>query len=922
MHLPAFFSPYAATALLPLVVSACLKAPPPSASLAAMDASEVTAGELQLRIYEAGRESSYIVESAADTIAAHSADSTVRRRALRWKIAATPLIEEASLRSDPVVATVDLWALTMQLSRYLRRGDGREAFGNLQPIALAASDTLQSLVGSVAGRMIGSGGDTLAQVVQSVQDWADRHPLRGRDLARQSVLSSDWKALSIMETNLSGTVASVERSLLGINSRLGYLNEGMLKRVQWQTQLAAGELIPPLLEQARRAMLQDIADQGRQLSLGLDAQRSAIFAGLAGERSAVMGGITAERVALVDAIRTEREAVLEAVDAERRAAVASIDSIAQRSIDHAGLVLGRLLLRAFLAFTALVAVIALGALWLVRTRRRDVALMVIAGLAAGVSARAEAQESTGAIVTAEAPTAPVVLDGAVLFSVRGVSSYPAERRAADISHRVAAFADDRSLPAESLAIQETRDGSMVVAGDHRLFGVLQADAELEGVTPHVLAQTYLTRVREAVQRFRHDREPTVLGRNIARAAAAILALLLVLWLGRQIFRWLRRTLDRRWQPGIADLHFRAIPIVRREQLWQGLHWIINVTSALLTVLASYAVVSYALRLFPWTRGVGTRLKEWLLGPLVIFGAGAVSYLPNLFFLIILVVLTRYLLRAIRLFFQRVGEGSISIPGFDSDWALPTDWIVRLLTVAFALVIAYPYIPGSGSEAFKGITLLLGLIFSLGSPSVISNLVAGQSLAFRRAFRVGDRVKVGEHVGAVTQVRLLTTYLRSPKNEQIVIPNSLLLNSEVVNYSTLAPDPGLILHTTVRIGYGAPWRQVEAMLLEAAARTRGLLRQPEPFVLQKSLGEFGVLYEINAYTDAPHAMMRLYSALHSNILDLFNEYGVQIMVPAYEGDPEQPKVVPRGQWSPAPVPNPGPSASDGNSGGSSGPVVRT
>jgi len=201
----------------------------------------------------------------------------------------------------------------------------------------------------------------------------------------------------------------------------------------------------------------------------------------------------------------------------------------------------------------------------------------------------------------------------------------------------------------------------------------------------------------------------------------------------------------------------------------------------------------------------------------------VGYLPNLIFLIILVVLTRYLLRAVQLFFRRVGEGSITVPGFDSDWALPTDRIVRLLTVAFALVIAYPYIPGSGSEAFKGITLLLGLIFSLGSPSVIGNLVAGQSLAFRRAFKVGDRVKVGEHMGDVAQVRLLTTYLRSPKNEQIVIPNSLILNSEVVNYSTLAPDPGLILHTTVRIGYGTPWRKVEAMLLEAAARTKGLRR---------------------------------------------------------------------------------------------------
>ncbi|MFL5546747.1 MAG: mechanosensitive ion channel family protein [Gemmatimonadales bacterium] len=917
MHLPAFFSPYVATALLPLVVSACLKVPPQSASLAAIEASEVTAGELQLRVYEAGRESSSIVESAADAIVAGSTDPAVRSRALRWKIAATPLIEEASLRSDPVVATVDLWALSMQLSEYLRQGDGHNAFGPLQVIAIAASDTLQRLAGAVAGRVVGTSGDTLARVERSIRGWADQHPIRGTELVRQSVLSSNWKTLSLSETSLSGTVASVERNLLGINIRLGYLNEGMLKRVVWQTQLAAGDLLPPLLEQARTAMLQNIVEQGRQLSLGIDAQRSAIFSGLAGERSAVMSRITAERVAVVDAIRTEREAVLQAVDAERRAAVTSIDSIAQRSIDHAGLVLGRLLLRAFLAFTALVAVIALGALWLVRTRRRDVALMIVAGLAAGVSARAEAQDST-AMVSAEAPTMPVVLDGAALFSVRGVTSYPAERRAADISHRIAEFAANRSFPAESLSIQETRDGSMVVAGNHRLFGVLHADAELEGVTPQVLAQTYLIRVQEAVRRFRHDREPAVLGRNIARGGAALLGLLLVLWLGRWVFRWLRRTLDRRWRPGIGDLHFRAVPIVRREQLWRGLHRMLDITAALLLVMVSYAIVSYVLRLFPWSRGIGTRLRDWLLGPLVVFGTGAVSYLPNLIFLIVLVVLTRYLLRAIGLFFQRVAEGSISIPGFDSDWALPTDRIVRLLTVAFALVMAYPYIPGSGSEAFKGITLLLGLIFSLGSPSVIGNLVAGQSLAFRRAFRVGDRVKVGEHMGDVTQVRLLTTYLRSPKNEQIVIPNSLILNSEVVNYSTLAPDSGLILHTTVRIGYGTPWRKVEAMLLEAAARTRGLRRQPAPFVLQKSLGEFAVQYEINAYIDDPQAMIPLYSALHSNILDLFNEHGVQIMVPAYEGDPEQPKLVPRGEW----FPGPGPSASDGNSGGSSGPIVRT
>jgi small-conductance mechanosensitive channel len=161
--------------------------------------------------------------------------------------------------------------------------------------------------------------------------------------------------------------------------------------------------------------------------------------------------------------------------------------------------------------------------------------------------------------------------------------------------------------------------------------------------------------------------------------------------------------------------------------------------------------------------------------------------------------------------------------------------------------------------------------------------------------VGDRDKIGEHVGEVSQVRLLTTYLRSPKNEQIVIPNSTILNTEVVNFSTLAHDKGLILHTIVGIGYETSWRQVQAMLLQAAARTPGLLRQPAPFVLQRALGTFAVDYELNVYCDSPHTMLLLYSALHSHIQDVFNEYGVQIMTPAYEGDPEQPKVVSPDHW---------------------------
>jgi small-conductance mechanosensitive channel len=185
------------------------------------------------------------------------------------------------------------------------------------------------------------------------------------------------------------------------------------------------------------------------------------------------------------------------------------------------------------------------------------------------------------------------------------------------------------------------------------------------------------------------------------------------------------------------------------------------------------------------------------------------------------------------------------------------------------------------------------------------------MTYRRAFKVGDRIKVNDLIGEVVETRLLVTHLRTVKNEEIVVPNSLILNSHITNYSTLARSRGLILHTTVGIGYETPWRQVEAMLRLAAARTPGLLKEPPPFVLQKSLDDFAVTYEINVYCDNPQAMGRLYTALHQNILDVFNEYGIQIMTPAYESDPEQPKVVPKGQWFMAPATNP--AAADGASG---------
>jgi small-conductance mechanosensitive channel len=278
-----------------------------------------------------------------------------------------------------------------------------------------------------------------------------------------------------------------------------------------------------------------------------------------------------------------------------------------------------------------------------------------------------------------------------------------------------------------------------------------------------------------------------------------------------------------------------------------------------------------------------------------FGRALINFIPDLAFLVVIFLITKYLLKIVKLLFHGLGQGTISIKGFDPDWAPTTYKIVRLLLVVFAVIIAYPYIPGSESDAFKGVSLFLGILFSLGSTSVIGNLIAGYTMTYRKTFRLGDVVQIDNNIGQVAEVKLFITRLRTPKNEEIIIPNSVILNSNVINYSTHAADKGLILHTTVGIGYETPWRLVHGMLVLAAERTAGILEDPPPFVLQKSLGDFAVTYELNAYTRDPHNRHKIYAELHQNILDVFNENKVQIMTPAYEGDPSEPKIVPKEHW---------------------------
>lgn len=498
-------------------------------------------------------------------------------------------------------------------------------------------------------------------------------------------------------------------------------------------------------------------------------------------------------------------------------------------------------------------------------------------------------------------SAPVVVDGAVLFKVRGTSAYPADKRASIIAQRIMTLAADPAFTQAQLRIDNAQpDVAMVMTGNTLLMAVYDADARLEGVAPHILAASIVIRIGEAVDAWRQARAPATLVRNAVLAVGATVAFLLGLWGSFVFFRRVRRLKAGRLGKKVQDIQVLGFKILGAQQLWVFLGGALKVAWITAIFAVGYLYLSSVLMLFPWTRGVASHLISRLVDPMRTIGHGFLEALPNLLFLVVLYFFTSYALKLIRLFFDSLADGKVTLGDFEQDWAIPTYRLIRILVVALAVIVAYPYIPGSSSEAFKGVSLFIGVMFSLGSSSVISNMIAGYTMIYRRVFKVGDRVRIGKFFGDVDQVRMLVTYLRTVKNEVVAIPNSTIINGDVVNYSTLAHKVGLILHTTIGIGYETPWRQVEALLLEAAALTPGLLREPQPFVRQTTLGDFFVTYEINAYCDDTRAMDRLYTELHRNILDLFNEYGVQIMTPAYEGDPDKPKVVPREQWYAAPA----------------------
>ena len=490
---------------------------------------------------------------------------------------------------------------------------------------------------------------------------------------------------------------------------------------------------------------------------------------------------------------------------------------------------------------------------------------------------------------------PIRIDDVTLFYVRGTKAFPSEVRAEAIEERIKKIAADPDVKIESITAVESEHSTDLIADNRSIMSIFDADASLEGIPRQVLAKTYIAKLRTSIQKYRQDRSPESIIRGVGYSLLATIGLIVALVVLRKLYTKMYSILENRYKSRIHALHIQSLEFVHAERIWKAVTGTLQAIRLILLLMIFYVYFHLVMGFFPWTRLLAANMLNYVLMPVATIGNGILRQIPNLIFVAILIFFTRYFLKFMRLLFTGIEHKTLTISGFDPDWARPTYKIARFLVVAFAAIVAYPYIPGSESPAFKGISIFLGVLLSLGSSSALSNIIAGFMMTYRRAFKVGDRIKVNDVTGDVTEIRLLVTHLRTIKNEEVIVPNAMILSSQIVNYSTFTREKGLILHTSVTIGYDAPWRQVHELLLMAAERTQGLLQEPPPFVLQKSLDDFYVNYELNVYSDTPQDMARTYTELHRNIQDCFNEYGVQIMSPHYMKDPASAKTVPKEHW---------------------------
>ena len=362
------------------------------------------------------------------------------------------------------------------------------------------------------------------------------------------------------------------------------------------------------------------------------------------------------------------------------------------------------------------------------------------------------------------------------------------------------------------------------------------------------------------------------------AAAIVAGQALLIWLIWLFFKKISAKVRAGAGRRIKPLTIKNFKILTVKQIEEAIIFLLRILKYLITIFQLFITVPIIFSLFPATKDLASVIFGYILNPVKSILLDAVRYIPNVIYIIIILLVTKYLLRGLKFFAKQIDKGKLIVPGFYSDWAWPTFNILRVLLYAFTVAVIYPYLPGSESRVFQGVSVFVGIIISLGSSSAIGNLIAGLVMTYMRPFKIGDRIKIKDIIGLVVEKSPFVVRLRNIKNEYITFPNLTVLNSDIINYNTSGEEDGLILHASVSMGYEVPWRDVYDLLVSAAAKTPHVEENPKPFVLQTSLDDFCASYEINVYTKKIEMVVLIYSLLYQNIQDEFKNAGISLYIP--------------------------------------------
>lgn len=473
---------------------------------------------------------------------------------------------------------------------------------------------------------------------------------------------------------------------------------------------------------------------------------------------------------------------------------------------------------------------------------------------------------------------PVVLDHDTLFYIyANLGPYSTEERAQNMESRLLELVDKFNYYPDSLGIGKSQSTWNIVYGKRVLLTILANEAKLQSLTQQQVAQNYLQVLKPKMAAFR---KKSTVKKWFAEAGWVTLILVIVYILYRLLnilFKYILKKVYNARTRFFNGIKIRSYELVAPHRQLQLAFLIIKTVRLLTLLLVLYLTLPLIFSLFPTTRGIANLLLGYILDPLNRAFASIVNYIPHLFEIIVIVVCTRYLLQILRYFADEVATGKLIITGFFADWAKPTYNIIRIIIYGFMFVLIFPHLPGSDSPVFKGVSVFFGVLFSLGSSSAISNIIAGLVITYMRPFQIDDRVKIGDVVGDVIEKSLLVTRIKTIKNEEITIPNSSILSGHTINFTS---SKQYLIHSTVTIGYDVPWRKVHELLIDAADNTQYILQEPPPFILQTSLDDFYVSYEVNAYISDTTKIPEAYSEMHQHIQDKFNEGGIEILSPHY------------------------------------------